>query len=692
MPVTLHPHLKRGLEVDDFHVDPKDVVENVPRAHCDPDEQAAKRQRIEKIASQYLQGKVPMILSAGLRGPFDNGWKNPWAKPKKAKRKSLDKETNESSHRTGASARAGARRVKPVEAKRRTRSGNRKALEEQAVASPETSRAVDNGVESFQECHTLDEIEVPAATAPSQEDHDTSGATEFFSVNTERGVKSRSPLTNPFWLRQPESREKFDMAKSTNGTTEISPTRSKSTLPQPDRRRTLQLSVPKVPVGLCAPPTKAVSPHDIRSSASASMVISSPMKPSAPIIHRTARSSEPQQRKSVPAPVKTPQLITDAPPAQAHLATTSMPTPSPVTVHKITSTKPTSQPQPVISRGEHGRSTPQQTSQDSQSKQADSGAVHTEVCSQRSQHDLVASPAPKSSTGFVYKKVGATKWTISNAPRSKPRAVNFSSSPANKKDAPTSKPNSQNMTVVEEEASKLTEEAPQLDEGVRSQLKPVQEQHSIESNQSSRHSAVSTQAAMLRAQLEFQESTFPTSPLGTLRPWSQPEEDTPRPTLAEPSPAITPLSIFRPQLEQAHSLTSVLRDPPISTQDLFAAASPFAFSTVKKKPEIPQHSNLGMSITSFDERDDPRLNDSPKSPISFSDRLPPKEKNMTPSPWGFNFENGSRNSPDSLNDNTRKSISDVELPQLDFHTSLDDYGPHGSLHFTDRLLRNLNGT
>lgn len=40
---------------------------------------AAKKRRIEANAHAYLRGEGLFILSAGLRGPFDNGWRNPWA-------------------------------------------------------------------------------------------------------------------------------------------------------------------------------------------------------------------------------------------------------------------------------------------------------------------------------------------------------------------------------------------------------------------------------------------------------------------------------------------------------------------------------------------------------------------------------------------------------------------------------------
>lgn len=41
---------------------------------------AAQRQRIQKLADAYNEGKPLFILSASLRGPFDDGWVNPWKK------------------------------------------------------------------------------------------------------------------------------------------------------------------------------------------------------------------------------------------------------------------------------------------------------------------------------------------------------------------------------------------------------------------------------------------------------------------------------------------------------------------------------------------------------------------------------------------------------------------------------------
>ncbi|KAJ5647781.1 hypothetical protein N7490_004153 [Penicillium lividum] len=49
---------------------------------------AAKYQRIERLAEAYLHGRPMFISSAALRGPFDEGWKNPWRKERRVITKS----------------------------------------------------------------------------------------------------------------------------------------------------------------------------------------------------------------------------------------------------------------------------------------------------------------------------------------------------------------------------------------------------------------------------------------------------------------------------------------------------------------------------------------------------------------------------------------------------------------------------
>jgi hypothetical protein len=670
MPLTLHPHLKRGLDSNDFYINAEDILEDVPRKFSEPEDQVAKRLRIEKIASQYLQGKLPVLLSAGLRGPFNNGWKNPWVTVKKTKRRVSDKE-NGASRKAVVNGRNAARRTESADVKKRTRGAARKTLAQQGIASPETSRAINDDLENFQETYTLTELEAPPATAPLAEEHDTLGGTNLFSVETERCIQSRSPLTDPFWLRRPESRGNLDI-NSTNGTTEVSPTHSRGILPQLESRRTPQLAIPRALIGLRAPPVKVALKGDITSSASASMVLSSPVKLVDPIESGTARLTDSQEQIHKNAPIQIPNLSSEMQPAQVWSNPASMTKSTCATAHENTTASPVAllkDSRPVM--------------------------THHESTSPQGSHAW-PSPAPKSSSGFEYKKVGGKKWTIGNAPRSKPRAFNFNSSQANQKNVSiVSKSSSQKTGTAAEAVASEASSAPTTvpsqpkESGGRNQhTGSVGDQQSLRSSRSSNISAMSTQAAMLLAQQEFLERTYPTSSSETPRPWSQLEEETSQSILPEPSPAITPLSMFQPQLGQSHPLTSVLHDPLVSTQDLFAAASPFAFSTTKKKPNMPQRSNLQMATMSFDGQDESVLDVSLRRPMLYADRIALEEKNSVPSPWSFSFGKGPRTSQGSLQGGSRGLISDVEIPQPDFRTSPDDYGCSDSLHFTDRLLRN----
>ena len=57
-------------------------VENIICAGSDteesPEETVAKRYRYEEAARRYAQGLLPLLQSASLRGPLDDGWINPW--------------------------------------------------------------------------------------------------------------------------------------------------------------------------------------------------------------------------------------------------------------------------------------------------------------------------------------------------------------------------------------------------------------------------------------------------------------------------------------------------------------------------------------------------------------------------------------------------------------------------------------
>lgn len=153
---------------------------------------------------------------------------------------------------------------------------------------------------------------------------------------------------------------------------------------------------------------------------------------------------------------------------------------------------------------------------------------------------------------------------------------------------------------------------------------------------------------------------------------------------------MTPLSVFSTRLDAAFSHGSMLRGAPISTQDLFGAASPFAFSTIKKKPTAPFQSGLRSGLAVHCAHSSQVEPAAAKSPRPSGERIPLKAKgNTTPSLWGFVHDNMSQASQESLVDRTKKCVNDVELPQLDLPTSLDDLEANGGRTFTDGFLRNL---
>lgn len=69
-----HP-LFTPLTFEPFEIDDEELGADTPQ-------RAAKRRRIEANANRYLQGSTLFIQTASLRGPFTNGWQNPWAKKK----------------------------------------------------------------------------------------------------------------------------------------------------------------------------------------------------------------------------------------------------------------------------------------------------------------------------------------------------------------------------------------------------------------------------------------------------------------------------------------------------------------------------------------------------------------------------------------------------------------------------------
>jgi hypothetical protein len=88
--VPVYPRPVSPLSAESFYLEPQDIIYATSQSSSDDDSsaRAAKRRRVEKLGEQYLRGDGLHILSAGLKGPFDKNWKNPWAnrrrEPKRA--------------------------------------------------------------------------------------------------------------------------------------------------------------------------------------------------------------------------------------------------------------------------------------------------------------------------------------------------------------------------------------------------------------------------------------------------------------------------------------------------------------------------------------------------------------------------------------------------------------------------------
>ncbi|KAF2686539.1 hypothetical protein K458DRAFT_199295 [Lentithecium fluviatile CBS 122367] len=756
----LPAHLQHGIDFDCLDAAPEDDSEDLPDAHCDPVQRAAKRRRIEEIAAQYLRGRPPLILSAGLRGPFHKGWKNPWGKKHQREQ-------------TAPGPNAGAKQANDDGAatcgKADGESTRTRARKLSLPPSPETSRAVailPQATEPIDE--QRDRAEAPSSHSLAQEDDST--GTEFFSADANPPITVEISESNPDWLRR-NPLGGVHLRRPQDANADPSPTRTRTGLRPINKLGEVQLAPPRVPIATAqSSPVRAnVLNADWQSGASASMTISSPVKTAIAVSAEAGNASTLKRKRltslssvnhfignnvtaarsvtpacSMKPPVNTasPRTRTSEQTAKTFqhaqlrgigldLTPNHGPTPTTQTnnreigEHPPTFTPINTRPRnpgpdvhssiihahhayPSILEGHRAATnlallavekakispgTERRPSREKAHESAErcaqtapsSNAKGTRATSNKKRclNNLVTSPAAASSTGLRYRKVGEEK-PKQGAQKAKPRPVTFSSSPAvgnGLHPIPGAPPTE--LSPVEESRSARRDiyEIP-------SDPSASEEEEQQQSFRSSRNSGYSTQAAMMLAQLEFQEGTMPSVASETPGPWVPAHNDTPQQHAAEPSLAFTPFSAFNAKLDRAHPENTIAKDIPISTQELFSAASPFAFSTVKKKPMRPQGSSLRFAVFPSGDQDGniDRIKGA-RSPTP-SERLPLKAKNSKVS---FRSTTSEKGSQDSSLLEPKLTKQDVDLPQLDFRTSSDDLGPNGDLEFTDRFLRNLKG-
>ncbi len=81
MVITFVKRPTSPLNFEPIETPPKDILCPGSDQEYDYDDhkRAKKKLRVEILGRQYLEGRPLFIQSAGLRGPFDEGWVNPWA-------------------------------------------------------------------------------------------------------------------------------------------------------------------------------------------------------------------------------------------------------------------------------------------------------------------------------------------------------------------------------------------------------------------------------------------------------------------------------------------------------------------------------------------------------------------------------------------------------------------------------------
>lgn len=711
----LHPLIRHVTSTDPVFLRPEDVVEPIPDESEYVGARSKKRKRIETIANKYIKlGRRPLIVSAGLRGPFNGGWKNPWARP-----------------------------TSPA-------------------PSVEASRGQDVDQDRVVPLDDNDDDQVHVSPDTSSVQQDGSGPAEVSIIDPDPSISFDNHEDNSLWLRRPLP-ESTALVNSAHGHRDPSPTRARLGYRPVDQQGRLQLVTPRQPMNMAhSDPGRSVDREsDWISKAPASTITKeSPVRSTESIAsakrkrtyskHERANTlgdQRPSKTVVTPSPLKiTPsttqkgQYSTDAKrygllnpdtgkedhasrltpvSAVSQSAKTTQGPISKGSKSKVQTAKSNNGQQTSVSapnttsrtsRHDNEASVDPSARASSSIRSANTGQKRRKIprgdTAPSERHDRVTSPTLASSTGFKYRKVGEAKQTKPLA-KSKPRPVTFSSPAITK--PPSGSANGPELDtndgVNEAETAAAGKQAIERPDVYDVPESPAKQQQSYKS---SRASGFSTQAALLMAQMEFQDSTMAATAAtaeGDATPWLN-VGSTPQDSII-PSPAFTPFHEFNAALEEDYAPEATMQDVPINTQDLFATISPFAQSTVKKSTR-PASSNLRFSVFAKTEQDTPShggmgVVKGAKSPTPWG-RIPLQAKNSRVSFSGAQGEKGSqdekgsqegKSSQETITGRTRVSrskgsgVQALELPQLDFGASLDGLRSKGEVDFTDRFLLRL---
>jgi hypothetical protein len=686
MKKRLREHLRSTLDFSQLELNPDDLLEPLPNDYYDSRIQASKRQRVEKVATDYLRrGQPPVLLSSRLRGPFNGKWINPWKGEVKGEttqkipdisdRRGSEKPNGE---RKGISTRLGT--VAPG------------ALQKDREELCRLDRSKEPVHRTTKRTPTKDGAAVakPGLSGKKQTTHTPRVAPREESPMARKGVTihgdwdgSQQSCTSNNWLRRRPS----DVGRRVSDTID----HARSPTPPRDGGTTIYAPVivekyttlaPSPAAPIHGPPLQVLG-GQWRSSASASMAISSPASQAPFRALETLKDKSNVYTSGRGIEWKRDEASANNTHSGATLSRGDVQSMARRSV-AVSSSLVKKPKETTTSRDRTNRGDKPPVDVDDQL-----------------QH---ASPLPSS---FQYTRI---RRTATGGQKARPRPMTFESPPvfhdgvpkAVNNEAPTRNPPTGYQKAGGRGATEDSRGDGAVHVGVQTLLSDkdaMTEGPRGEDKVESQTSMYSTQAAMRLVQLQFQDGSF-LSPLSssasdTPRPrevgnsqqsrqshHSQrgPHTNTPRREMRASSPAITPFHAFNAELDKSHPE----QDPAgllISTQDLFLAASPFAFSTARKKPAAPpKRSSLRFAVLSQEEERDGTA-DAPrdKSPTPSGERVPFKVRNSMVS---FKLA-----SPKGSQESWKRSLSrprTSELPQLDFAPST------GDMSFADQFLRNLD--
>ncbi|KAF2199418.1 hypothetical protein GQ43DRAFT_117695 [Delitschia confertaspora ATCC 74209] len=633
MPILLHPRLRTGIIYEPLEPHSDDRIEG-DLGYNDDQNRPAKRRRVEHMAKRYLSGEAPVLLSASLRGPFGKSWKNPWrTTPRRDKGTSGAELANSTDNND---SRVGSREVQVRES---FSYGDRARVHGSSVTVQQAPDAQLPPVCSLmvEEVWNLSRYgqERNSGLAPrngrgTNSDGDNLKVTQSLN-RTRKGTNRQSRLHNDsHWLKRTSMPSQIHRL---NDSPSASPTPARFLQPRASAYGKRGLSShhgERDPVINSKTKARFHDSHDSdlghreRSSLSSSVAINSPRrqqratpnvnKPNDLDDNSTSREGLSEDWDIQEQQTTDPELINSAD-----------------SINGFSQTPDRESTVLVDFNEQHtrGLAQPSTTGNLASKSPGEKGPrrKNSDATRPALMHTHVASPAPASSIGFSYRRTKERKAITDTAPHLTETTASVETLPDILEHSEEA---SEEPVVIQAKDGSMAEGTGRVEEAMNqnSVAPPVELTTSSATGvtvtsgvnqgslRSSRASDFSTQAAIALARLEFQEESFLSiDPEFMMTPNAHIRDGTSK-GHADTS-TITPFYAINEEISRAPATTTFSQAGQMSTQDLFMAASPFAFSTVKK---TTQPSSLRFALLPSESYGADLANKERKSPFVLRTR------------------------------------------------------------------------